>query len=64
MKSKNPTLPKPQQTLSACITAGSLPAWEETPPVCQQELVRALAEMLLHLPELKNLLGGQHDPQQ
>jgi hypothetical protein len=56
MKPKNPTLPEPNLSVCAYVTAGSLPAWEQVSPQRQQELVQALAALLLHLPELQPLL--------
>ena len=57
MKPKNPTLVSLTQPVSAYMIAGSLPAWEQVPQRYQQELVLALAALLLHCLELHPLLG-------
>jgi hypothetical protein len=59
MNPKNPILSRPYPTASAYVTAGSLPAWEQVPARCQQELILALAALLLHLPELQPLLSPE-----
>ena len=55
----NPAVLAASQSVSAYVTAGSLPAWEQVPPHCQQELVLALAALLLHDPDLQALLETQ-----
>jgi len=66
MNPKNLSLPHPCPTASAYVTAGSLPAWEQVPPRCQQELITALATLLVQLPELRPLLslevGDESEP--
>lgn len=64
MNPKNLTFPDSQQTVSAYLTAGSLPTWEQVPQNCQQELILALVTLLLRLPELQTLLEGSHEPEQ
>lgn len=69
MNPKNPTLPNPLQPVSAYVIDGSLPTWEQVPLRCQQELVLALAGLLLHRPELHPFLemevqGARHDSEQ
>ena len=51
------------------MIAGGLPAWEQVPQRYQQELVLALAALLLHCPELHPLLemetqGVRHELEQ
>lgn len=66
---KNPILPNLLQPVSCYKTAGSLPVWEQVPLRCQQELVLALATLLLHRPELHpfqgmEVQGARHEPEQ
>jgi hypothetical protein len=66
MKPKNTTLPEPNLSVRAYVTAGSLPAWEQVSAQRQQELIQALAALLLHLPELQPLLEMEavsHEPE-
>jgi hypothetical protein len=44
--------------------AESLPRWEELPPDCQQELIQALAALLLRQPATQALLETRHEPEQ
>jgi hypothetical protein len=50
----------PEPTRSA-LTA-SLPRWEDLPTANQQELIQALAALLMRLPELQALLEVRHEP--
>ncbi len=49
--------------VSNFLVSGDLPTWEQIPPVCQKELVVALANLLIQLPELQVLLEARHDAQ-
>jgi hypothetical protein len=44
------------------IPANALPEWEAFPVECQSELIQALAELLLHLPQLQALEEGMSVP--
>ena len=46
------------------LVGGSLPRWEELPPERQQELIQALAALLMGQPQLQNLLEALHEPEQ
>ena len=46
------------------LVAGSLPRWEELPPERQQELIQALAALLMGQPQLQTLLEALHEPEQ
>lgn len=43
--------------------AENLPRWEELPQDCQQELIQALAALLLQQPTTQALLDARHEPQ-
>jgi hypothetical protein len=47
--------------VSTYLVSGDLPTWEQIPPACQKELVVALANLLIQLPELQLLLEAHHD---
>jgi hypothetical protein len=66
MNPKNPIFAHPYPTASAYVTGGSLPAWEQVPARCQQELITALATLLLQMPELQPLVSreGCDEPEQ
>ena len=65
MNPKTPTVSDLSQAVNTYVVAGSLPVWEQMSQPCQQELILALAALLLHLPEIQPLLGqeGQHEPE-
>lgn len=44
------------------IPASALPEWEAFPLECQSELIQALTELLLHLPQLQALEEGMAAP--
>ena len=46
---------------SAFLVSGDLPTWEQISPACQKELIAALANLLIQLPELQLLLEVRHD---
>jgi hypothetical protein len=45
------------------LPASILPHWDQLPPQHQQELIAALALLLLRLPEVQALLDKPHDRQ-
>jgi hypothetical protein len=55
-------------SLSLPVLSGSalasLPRLEELPPAQAQELIQALAALLLHDPDLQALLEARHEPGQ
>jgi len=54
-------LPVFQKPVSAFVVSGDLPTWEQIPQERQKELVLALANLLIQLPELQLLLEVCHD---
>lgn len=62
---KNPTkqsLTPIQRLPVSPMLAENLPRWEELPPECQQELIQALAALLLQQPATQALLDARHEP--
>jgi hypothetical protein len=55
-----PISPIPERTF---LVSGGLPTWEQIPQERQKELVMALANLLIQLPELQLLLEVRHDAQ-
>jgi len=49
--------------VSAFLVSGDLPTWEQIPQERQKELIVALANLLIQLPELQLLLEVRHDAQ-
>jgi len=49
--------------VSTYLVSGELPTWEQIPQERQKELVMALANLLIQLPELQLLLEVRHDAQ-
>lgn len=47
--------------LSGAVLA-SLPKLTELPPAQERELIQSLAALLLHLPEVQQLLEAPHEP--
>ena len=43
------------------LVSGSLPTWEQLPQERQQELIQALAALLIHLPQLQALFLEARD---
>lgn len=46
------------------IPTQSVPQWEQLPQECQQELIQAFAEILLHLPQVQALEEKMSDERQ
>jgi len=44
------------------IPISALPDWDQFPPVCRNELIQALAELLLSLPQLQMIEPMQTAP--
>jgi len=60
----SPHLAETQAQLSSPAVQASLPRMEELPEAQRQELIQALAALLLHLPEVQCLLEVRHEPLQ
>jgi hypothetical protein len=60
MHVSNPISPLPTHSY---LVSGSLPTWEQLPQERQQELIQALAALLIHLPQLQTLLEVSDEPQ-
>jgi hypothetical protein len=54
-----PALPEPNDRALAII----LPNWADLPRPYQQELIQALADLLLRQPQLQALLEAHHEPE-
>jgi hypothetical protein len=50
--------------LSSPTVLASLPKWEDLPEAQRQELIQALAALLLHDPDLQVLLEARYEPGQ
>ena len=59
----SPRMSAPPAPLAAPVLA-SLPQWEDLPESSRQELIQALAALLLHDPDLQALLEARREPQQ
>jgi hypothetical protein len=58
----SPQMAETQAQLVSLAVQASLPRMEELPEVQRQELIQALAALLLHLPEVQHLLEVRHEP--
>ena len=56
-------VPISQIPVCPLLVSGDLPTWEQIPQERQKELVLALANLLIQLPELQQLLEVCHDAQ-
>ncbi len=58
----SPQIAETQAQLTSPAVQASLPKLEELPERSRQELIEALAALLLHLPEVQCLLEVRHEP--
>jgi hypothetical protein len=63
MNDPNLILPHSQFPINNFLISGSLPSWDQIPKSHQQELILALANLLIQLPQLHHLLEAPDDPQ-
>ncbi len=57
-----PHMAEMQAQLTSPAVQASLPRMEDLPETQRQELIQALAALLLHLPEVQRLLEVRHEP--
>jgi hypothetical protein len=58
----SPQMAETQAQLTSPAVQASLPRMEDLPEAQRQELIQALAALLLHLPEVQRLLEVRHEP--
>ncbi len=58
----SPQMAEIQAQLTSPAVRASLPRMEDLPEAQRQELIAALAALLLHLPEVQRLLEVRHEP--
>ena len=58
----SPQITEKVPELTRRAMTASLPRWEDLPTANQQELIQALAALLMQLPELQALLEVRHEP--
>lgn len=56
MNEHEPIVLLPPCPISVYLVMGSLPSWEQVPQRCQQELITALAALLIQLPDIQTVL--------
>jgi hypothetical protein len=64
MNEHEPIVLLPQCPVNVYLVAGSLPTWEQIPFRCQQELITALAALLMHLSDITTMLEVDDEPEQ
>lgn len=61
---KDPQITGQLPEVTSPTVLASLPKLEDLPETQRQELIRALAALLLHDPDLQALLEARHEPEQ